>query len=353
MTEQDLIRQDSERVRSLCNFDLSVLEGKHILITGATGLIGSCLIRILAHWNLGVHITAVVRNLEKAQKLFKDLEYQDLSYIVSDISDTFCVPQPVDYLIHAANQTSSKAFVDAPVETILTAIKGTQNMLEIAREKQVKSFVYLSSMEAYGAPQTDEKILESHGCNINTMETRSSYPESKRMCESLCRAYYAQYGVPTKVIRLSQTFGPGLSYNDGRVPAEFARCVIENKNIILRTDGKTKRSYLYVADAVTAVLAILLQGASGEAYNATNEATYCSIREMANLVAEKCANGRICVDICIEDPNKFGFAPTLCMNLDTTKLRALGWLPGYDLEDTFHRTILSMKAAHTSDRTQV
>lgn len=345
MTKSELLRQDAEQIWQQWRPVLSALQGKRILVTGATGLIGSSLIRMLADMKVACQVIAVVRNQQKAMQMFGDLAPDFIDYIVSDVAEPFCVSGQVDYVIHAANQTSSRAFVEAPVDTILTAVKGTRNVLVLAREKQVKSLVYLSSMEIYGAPQTDAKIYETHGANIDTMATRSSYPESKRMCESLCRAYYAQYGVPAKVIRLSQTFGPGLAYNDGRVPAEFSRCVIEKKNIVLHTDGQTRRSYLYTADAVSAILAILLRGTDGEAYNATNEESYCSILEMAELVAQKCAAGEIAVQIQFADAEKMGYAPKLCMNLDTTKLQNLGWTPRYGLEEIFNRTITSMREA--------
>lgn len=306
-----------------------ILDGKTVLITGATGLIGLTLVNALLRYGTGREnppkVLAFVRNREKAEKIFRDIHEEQLKLLYGDIRNPIATEAPIDYIIHAASVTASKAFVSQPVETIRTAIDGTVNVLELAREKKVRSFVYLSSMEVYGAPETDEKITEDHGTNLNTMSVRSSYPEGKRMCEALCTAYFAQYGVPAKVVRLTQTFGPGVAYNDGRVFAEFARCAIEKRNIVLHTKGETKRSYLYTEDAAAAILTVLLKGENGQAYNAANEESYCSIWEMAQFVAKECANGEIGVDIQIEDENKFGYAPALRMNLDTQKLRNLGW----------------------------
>ena len=217
-------------------------------------------------------------------------------------------------------------------------------MLELAKRKNVSGIVYLSSMEVYGAPETDEKIRENHATNLQTTEVRTSYPESKRMCESLCVAYASEYQVPAKIVRLTQTFGPGVNYNDGRVFAEFARCAIEKRNIVLHTKGETKRNYLYTLDAVMAILTVLVKGASGEAYNAANENTYCSIYEMAKLVAKEIANGEIKVEIKEEDTAKFGYAPPLKMNLDTTKLRALGWNATTNLVEMFTHLIQGMRS---------
>ena len=292
-----------------------------VLVTGATGLIGSNLIKYLLDNNYKV--IGFVRNIEKAKK--KLPQNDNLSFVVGDITEPINIPNEVDYIVHGASNTSSKAFIDEPVEIINTALKGTQNMLELAKEKKVKSIVYLSSMEVYGSPSTDEKIAENHSTNLDTMSVRSSYPESKRMCESLCVAYYKEYGVPVRVIRLTQTFGKGVEYNDSRVFAEFARCAIEGRDIVLHTKGETKRCYLSTDDAVSAIMTVMLKGENGDAYNAANEETYCSIYEMAQMVAHECADDRIKVRIEIEDESKYGFAPLLRMNLDTSKIQSFGW----------------------------
>lgn len=310
-----------------------------ILISGATGLIGQALVRSLI--STDAYVIAAVRNREKAIKLLGK-ESERLKYLVCDITSMKIGVMDVDYIIHAASQTSSKAFVNEPVETIMTAIQGTKNMLDIARKSKVKGFVYLSTMEVYGSPSTNEKIDENHSTNLNTMKVRSCYPESKRMCENLCVSYANEYGVPVKIVRLTQTFGPGVSYDDGRVFAEFARCVIEEKDIILHTKGETRRNYLYIKDAVDAILTVLKKGDIGEAYNAANEETYCSIYEMACLVAEKCANNTIKVIINEAEENQFGYAPVLSMNLDTSKLRELGWMPTCGLERMFNEMIKYM-----------
>ena len=334
--------EDMERLCALP--EMKELEGRTVLVTGATGLIGQTLVSALLR-SPGIRVIACVRDEEKARRMFGSLESGNLQLMVADIASMPVqkLPQQVDYVIHAAIQTSSRAFVDQPVETIFTAIDGTRRALEFAKNNAVRCFLYLSTMEVYGAPSGDEKIDEGHGTNLDTMQPRSCYPESKRLCEILCASWQKEYGVPVRVLRLTQTFGPGVRYDDGRVFAEFARCVLEKRDIVLKTDGSTCRSYLYTADAASAILTVLLRGRDGEAYNAANEETYCSIRQMAELVAERCAQGRIGVRIeAAEDPSKLGFAPTLHMNLDTSKLRALGWKPSRDLAQAYQRMILSM-----------
>lgn len=329
------------------------LEGKTVFVTGATGLIGQTLVSALLRYGgegqegrEPIHVIASVRNEDKARGIFGAVDRGNLELAVSDIHSmpTSRLERPVDYVIHAASQTSSRAFADQPVETIFTAIDGTKRALEFARNNQVRCFIYLSTMEVYGAPEDDRKIDEKHGTNLDTMQARSCYPESKRLCEILCASWQKEFGVPIRVVRLTQTFGPGVRYDDGRVFAEFARCAMEGRDIVLKTAGATCRSYLYTADAAAAILTVMLRGQDGEAYNAANEETYCSILEMARMVASECADGRIAVRIeADQDPSKFGFAPTLHMNLDTAKLRALGWSPLRTLPEAYRRMMTAME----------
>ncbi|OON84925.1 nucleotide sugar dehydratase [Oribacterium sp. C9] len=313
---------------------------KCFLITGATGLIGQSLSKSLLSY--GGKIIAVVRDQEKAKRIFG--EDGNISYIVSDVTELEIKRYDVDYIIHAAACTSSREFINNPVGVINVAIEGTRRTLEIAKMSGVKGYLYLSSMEVYGTPVNDEIIDEMHSTNLNTMSPRSAYPESKRTCECLCASYFSQFNVPVKVVRLTQTFGPGVLYNDGRVFAEFARCVIESRNIILHTKGDTKRSYLYTEDAVGAILTVLLKGKNGEAYNAANEETYCSIYEMAEMVASEIADNDIKVIVEEKDITSFGYAPTLHMNLDTEKIKNLGWEAKVGLKEMYERLIEDMKS---------
>ncbi len=303
---------------------------KTVLITGATGLIGYTLVNSLVYTNkkrgLNLKILALVRDMDRARERFKDIDGDTaLEYVLGTVEKLPEIAEKVDYIVHGASRTASKTFVNEPVETILTALKGTENLLELAKAKKVSGMVYLSSMEVYGYPEKGHKVTEDEIGALSPLDIRNSYPISKIQCESLCFAYAKEYGVPAMSARLTQTFGPGVNYNDGRIFAEFARCVIEKRDIVLKTKGETERSYLYTADAATAILTVLLKGKSGQAYNAANEDTYCSIAQMAEMVAKQ---GGIKVRYDIQDEAGNGYPKALYMDLDTEKLKTLGWHRG-------------------------
>ena len=326
--------------------DWEPLVGAKVMVTGATGLIGSLMVKAMAKANvekdLGMRVFALVRNTEKAREVFAG--YKTVEFIVQDVRDEISYHGPVDYLIHCASMTKSKDFVDHPVDVINTILDGTENILKYAIVAGLKGMVFLSTMEVYGHPSEDSgKIKENDYAYLDNLAVRSSYPESKKMAETMCVAYNKQFDVPVKIARLTQTFGAGVKYNDPRVFAEFARCAIEGRDIVLHTDGSTFRNYCYVADAAGAVLAILMHGKNAEAYNVANPDTGISIKDMAELVAN-ISEHDIKVKIeAEEDIDQFGYAPKLTMDLDTTKLEALSWKPEFGLEDMFRRTIESMK----------
>lgn len=317
------------------------LRGKTVLITGATGLIGSvmikCLLALNQRYDLGIKILAVVRDLEKAQKVFAE-EYDAIKFLqlqLKDVTETN-VDTNVDYIFHLASPTSSKFFVDYPVETLTTVIDGTISMLEYAKAIHVKAMVVASSLEVYGSNHTDDPVEEVFQGYLNPVGIRSSYNMGKRAAECLCHAYAKEYGVPVKLARLTQTTGAGIASNDNRVIAQFARLAAEGKDIILHTTGEAARPYIYTTDAISALLYILLKGEMGEAYNVANEESYISAREMAEYLKQ---NFNPSTNVRLELNENMGYAPVTKLRLSTKKLRNLGWRPWYDLRDIFDRLI--------------
>ena len=344
-----------EDLESIARFDLdwSLLSGKTVFVTGATGLIGSQMVRALLSVDrihkLGIKVIGLSRSKEKAERVFGDLlKRPGLSIKQGDVTGELKIDEKLDFIIHLASQTASKEFVTHPVETIDTALWGTKNILELAKKHESSAVVYASSMEMYGNPGPQEnRTTENELGYIDNLKVRSCYPEAKRMCENMCICYASDYGVPVKIARLAQTFGAGISKNEGRVFAQFARSAIERKDIVLHTAGRSYGNYCYTADAITGILTILLKGNQAEAYNVVNEACTMRIAEMAELVSDRLAEGKIKTVFDIpEDSNKFGYAADVELRLSGRKLMDLGWSPKIapDLTTMYKRLIKSFQS---------
>lgn len=345
MANSKYLEKDLENAVSTDDILWESLQETSILVTGVTGLIGSLLCRVLFKANdmrnLKMHIYGVARNAEKVSSLFQEMiDRQDFSLIVSDITEPFLLDSNVDYIFHCASVTASKIMIRQPVETLMTAVDGTRNMLELAKNKSVRAFVYISSMEMYGSfSDLGHDVTEDDLGYINPLAVRSNYPESKRLCENMCIAYLTEYGVPVRVARLAQTFGAGIVPGENRVFAQFARSVIRGKDIVLHTKGLSEGNYCYTSDAVTGLLLIALAGKNGEAYNVSNQDTHTTIVDMAHMVCNEIAGGKIEVIFDIPESNTFGYAADTKMKLDSSKLQALGWKPNVDLHEAYTRLI--------------
>lgn len=349
LTQDDTLQQDLERIAASEMINWEQFKNKSILVTGATGLIGSQMVQALIlagiQRNLGLTVLAAVRNEKKAEKMLGACLPYGLKIVTIDIMKPIVLADPVDYILHGASVTTSKDFVDHPAETILTALKGTEHLLELAREKKVQGMVYLSSMEAYGVVDPEHYVVrETDYGYIDPLQVRSSYSESKRMAEGLCGAYAHEYQVPVKIVRLAQTFGAGAPETENRVFVQFARSIMTGTDIVLHTDGSKAHCYCYTADAVLGLLTVLLKGTPGEAYNVSNESTFSSIREMAEMLVQNYpeSGSKLVFDI-PEDANKFGYAPTSRMLVNAEKLSGLGWKPEISLEGMFERLMASMR----------
>jgi nucleoside-diphosphate-sugar epimerase len=325
---------------------VSELRGKTVMITGATGLIGSCLVRFLlllnSEYDAGIRVIAVVRNEAKAISMFGPSD-NTLRYYVHDFMDVSCFQPNVsaDYIVHLAAPTASRFFADHPAATMLTVVGGTRAMLDYARRCRAKAVVFASSLEVYGTVVDDScPLTESMLGYVDTANPRSSYPVAKRAAEALCHAYAHEYGVPVRIARLAQTFGAGIADDDNRVFAQFARAVVTGSDITLHTNGTLRRCYCYTTDAVDAILCLLIKGSDGEVYNVANENTYTSIMEMAQMLCDSFMPGKHPVVVLRQD---MGYSPATKLRLNAAKLRSLGWKPRYDLPEMFARLIASMR----------
>ena len=350
---QSVLTEDFE-ILSQSNLAFEQFRDKKILITGATGLIGSLLVKTFLYCNhvhqLNMKVYALVRNAEKANTIFEGcVGISDLTYVIADLEkdelyQKIQIEGNCDFIIHAAAVTTSKLMVSQPVDNIKTAVNGTDKMLKFAVDKKCSSFVYISSMEIYGQPFTEGKTAEQDLGYIDIASVRSCYPEGKRMCECLCTAYASQYGLNVKSARLAQTFGPGILPTENRVFAQFARSEMNGQDIVLHTMGTSEGNYVYTRDAVKAIIMLLTEGMSGQAYNIANEDSHMTIRQMAELVAKEIAGNQIKVVIDIpEDNRSLGYAPGVKMGLDASKMKSLGWNPEVDLVESYRRMMKWME----------
>lgn len=349
-TPNDRILQDDLDYIAKSNIPFEKLKNTTILITGATGLVGVSLVRALLCINrvnkLNIEVVAWVRNLEKAKKIYGNLLHRpDFKLIVKNINDEIKIENKIDYIIHCASVTASKVMINNPVETILTSVEGTKNILNLARRKKSRSVVYVSSMEMYGTfLKANDNVTETEIGYIDPLAVRSNYPESKRLCENMCVAYYSEYDVPVKIARLSQTFGAGILEGENRVFAQFARSVIEGNDIVLHTKGRSEGNYCYIRDAVIGLLLVLLRGKNAEAYNIANPEAHTTIADMANMICANLSNGKSKVVFDIPETNTFGYAADTKMKLNSDKLQKLGWKPEIGLEEAYRRMILSIRS---------
>lgn len=317
------------------------LDGSSFLISGATGLIGSTMVHCLLALNRRIQITCPVRSLEKARTMYED-EFDKIHFVECDLLtylNGLSTDDSFQYIVHCASPTVGKYMTEHPVETYTLAIDSTRAILEYARKAGSQGVVFVSSLECYGQNLDDSLISEDKLYYVDGMDSRSSYPLGKRAAEYLCASYSLEYSVPAKIARLTQTFGAGVSADDNRVFAQFARSVIAGQDIILHTTGESAKPYCYTTDCISAILYILLKGANGEAYNVANEDTYISIRDMAQYLCEE-FNPKCSVKV--ELRPDMGYAPVTKLHLSTEKLRNLGWMPKYGLREMFERLISSL-----------
>lgn len=319
-----------------------LLFNRTFLITGTTGLIGSNLVHCLLALECNIKVIAPIRDLKKAEKLFSQRELVHIQLIECDIvSYNYDELPDVDFIIHCAAPTVSKYFMVNPVETFDVIYSGTKVLLDYARKKHVEGFVYLSSLEVYGEIYNDSTpVFEETQGYLDIMAVRSCYPMAKRAAENLCCLYASEYGVPVMVARLTQTTGAGISQDDNRVIAQFARLAANGNDIVLHTTGESARPYCYITDAISAILFILLKGQSGEVFNVANEDTYISAKDMAEYVRD---NFNPSITVRMELKDNMGYAPVTKLKLSASKLRSLGWEPKYNLNGIFSRLIEYLK----------
>lgn len=326
-------------VQSLEHLEFS--KSKTFLITGATGLICSPVVDVLYALNkannLEWKIIAAVRNLEKAANRFEkycgDASFELFKY---DTSKSATFPSGIDFIVNGAGNAYPKAITAEPVETLRNSVIGLSDILEYARINKSR-VLYVSSSEVYGQLSNTEPMKECEFGYIDILNPRSSYSIGKCAAETLCVSFLNEYSVESVIVRPGHIYGPTASEQDNRVSSAFMYSAAMGQNLVLKSAGKQIRSYCYCLDCASAIITVLLNGNSGEAYNISNRNSICSISEMAEIFA-KSGNTKCIFDIPKEDEKK-AFNPMLNSSLNSEKLEALGWNPVFTKNEGFEHSI--------------
>lgn len=319
------------------------LSGKTIMISGATGMLGKCLIDFLmlrnATENAEVHIIALSRNEVRAKERFADYWDSGLfQYIPCDVNKGIPECGQADYVIHAASNTHPLQYSQDSIGTITANVIGTKNLLDYAVTHGTQRFCFVSSVEIYGENRGDvEKFDEKYLGYIDCNTLRAGYPESKRLGETLCNAYQQTYGLDFVIPRLSRVYGPTMLSSDSKAISQFIRKAAAGEDIVLKSEGNQKYSYTFVTDAVAGILYCLLLGEAGKAYNVADEKSDISLKDLAEYLAQ-IAGTQVIFELPDEKECR-GYSSATKAMLDAGKLESLGWCPGVHIAEGLQCTV--------------
>ena len=326
--------------------NLKQLSEKTLMISGATGMIGTCLIDLIMYvnrtQNYNIKIIALGRSREKAASRFPDyIGLPQFEFIECDITKPLPdIATSVDYIIHAASTTHPVAYATEPIGTITSNVFGTINLLEYGIQRGLKRFLFVSSVEVYGENRGDTEEFKEDYCGyINSNTLRAGYPESKRLCEALCQAYRKQKGIEIVIPRLARSFGPTMLMSDTKAISQFIKNGLNHENIVLKSAGAQLYTYTYVLDAVSGILACLLKGKDGEAYNIATDANNITLKDLANMIATL-SGTKVIFDI-PDDTEKSGYSTATKALMDSMKAKIeLDWTSRFNLKDSLSTTLI-------------
>lgn len=333
-------------LKIICNSAVNwrMYQNKVILVSGVTGRLGryifETLIDIDIKYNLNLRVIGIARSHKKAEEVFGEtLLLPNVSFLYQDINDIIKYDGVIDYIFHTAGPAAPVDFKETAVETLWAHVNGTHNILECAKTHKAKRVFYVSTVETYGAFKGEFNITEKDMGPLQHLNYRACYPEAKRLCETMLACYKEEYGVDYCGVRFSHTLGPGILLNDGRAFAEFINFALNNKDIVLNSDGSAMRTYTYVADGINAAFLIMEKGES-TLYNVAADENLISIRDLAELIAKYSPTHKSKV-VLSQEAAKLPYLPFKLPIMNTQKIRDLGWRPQVDIEKTFKWTIES------------
>ena len=331
---------DVERLAAL-DLPWSALDGKSILLTGATGMIGTTLVDVLMRKG-NVKIFAAGRKKSAAEKRFGDyFNDPNFEFIPLDVNavdvDELSNRLKVDVIIHAASNTHPVQYATDPVGSIMSNILGTYNLLELGRRLGIERFVFVSSVEIYGQARGDDVFDEKYCGYIDCNTLRAGYPEGKRAGETLCNAYIGKYKMDVVIPRLSRCYGSTMRLDDSKAMSQFIMNGVKREDIVLKSEGLPRYSYCYSSDAVGGLLYCLFKGVKGAAYNVSDSSEIMSLRQIAEYIAE-ISDRKVVFEI-PDAIQSAGFSKVVKGVMVNDKLRALGWTPHDDTRSGVKKTI--------------
>jgi len=320
------------------------LEGKTLFLSGASGMLGSFLVDVIMKRNCTLEsvrrcrIIALSRNEHTLRQRFLCWsKMEELQMMAGDISQPIQDDIRADYFIHAASTTHPKAYSTEPINTVLSNILGTRNMLDAAANCGAR-FLLLSSVEIYGENRGDcEYFTEDYCGYIDCNTLRAGYPEAKRVSEAMCQAWIQEKGVDACIVRLPRSYGPTMRMSDSKAIAQFIKNGLRGEDIVLKSAGNQNYSYLYTYDAVMGLLLLLVKGEPGEAYNLGSRYSDITLRDLAKTIASICGSG---VSFGVADSSeRKGFSTATKALMDASKVEALGWTSEYTITSGLKETI--------------
>ncbi|SPS11098.1 dTDP-glucose 4,6-dehydratase [Lactococcus lactis] len=335
--ENKIIQEDLKEIVSSSYINFEKLRGKTVLITGVSGMLATYLAYTIyyldVHENFQTKIIGTARNMEKANAKFQSLSNEYFELIQHDVTQAFDYEKDIDYIVHAASNASPKFISADPVGIIKANTLGTMNLLELARTKGIQNFLFLSTREIYGKSIKNLLTEQDYG-GFDILSPRACYPESKRMAETLLESYFVQYEIPYTVARIAHSYGPGMEINnDGRIMSDLISNVVNHEDIILKSEGTAERAFCYISDATTALLTVLLNGDSGQAYNVANEDEPIQIRDLAQKLVSLLPDEKLKVKFDIPTSQSTAYSTDGRTVMDMSKIEKMGWnrLVGLDL----------------------
>jgi nucleoside-diphosphate-sugar epimerase len=349
---------DLDQLASQLAEEFPKLSGKSVLIAGGAGFLGYYLVQAPLHWNrrfpsaAPIKVTVLDNFVRGVPAWLTSLEHdQNLRLLRHDITQ----PLPGDlgdheYLIHAASIASPTYYRRCPIETMDANVNGLRHMLDYSVAQRVahrplEGVLFYSSSEIYGDPSPEDiPTPETYRGNVSCTGPRACYDESKRYGETLCVNFAAQRGVPVKVARPFNNYGPGLKITDKRVIPDFARDILAGRDVVMLSDGSARRTFCYVTDAVCGYYKVLVRGTPGEAYNIGVETPEISVTQLAsklvNLAHELFAySGRVVLQQSA-DKDYLVDNPTRRCPIITKARTHLGYDPIVPLEEGLRRSLV-------------